>query len=282
MAGSLPVLALVAVSFSPQGPDVDLLIRQVVAAQRRAERALPAYTYDLVSVERSYAKNGRPKDEEMRLWAVTSEGGGAETTRELMAVNGRVATAEEKRDAAEEDAKARRRRLDRRVGAEAANAPRVGDDENDPPVGPRRLSDLLAFYDYGLEGEEVIEGRPSYVLSFRPRAGARTATLGDRALASLEGRVVIDADDLQVRSATARLVKPVKVVGGLAANVGEAEVRFEAQRVAEGAWVPCRIDLRMKGKTALVFRFDKGWDYRMDGFRRFSVTTESAVAPAAR
>lgn len=279
MTGALALLSLLS-AVRPQ-PDVETLVRNVIASQRRAERALPPHTYDLDVLETSFARDGRPKDVERKRYAVTSEGGGGEAARELLERNGRPATEAEKRSAAEEDAKARRKRFDRRAAAEASQGARVSGDEDDPAVGPRRLSELLALYDYKLEGEEVHDGRLCWVLSFRGKADAKTRTLGERALAALTGRVIVDEQDLQVRGATARLLKPVRVAGGLAANVDSGSVLFEAQRVAGGYWLPCRIDLRLHGTTAILFRLDKAFAYRMANFRRFSVSTETAVARRA-
>ena len=78
--------------------------------------------------------------------------------------------------------RARRRRRD------------VAGDEDDPLVGSRRLSELIGRYTIRLVGEEVIEGRPAYVLDFSPNPTAPAPKgLGDRALNALEGRAVIDA-----------------------------------------------------------------------------------------
>lgn len=262
-------------------PDAEALIRNVVANQRRVERSLPAHTYDQHVLEVTYGSDGRPRSPVRKVYAVSSPGAGGEGSRELMEIDGRPATAEEKRKAAEEDAKNRRKRIDRRAAAQAAN-PHVQGEEDDPLLGPRHLSEILPFFDYALEGEEIHEGRRCFVLSFRPKPGVRTRSVGDRALAALTGRVVIDAQDLQVRSATASLVRPVKVAGGIAANVRDGSIQFEAQRLEGGYWAPSEVEMRLKGTTALLFRLDKGWSFRMENFRRFAVAVESRVRRGAR
>jgi hypothetical protein len=280
MTGALVLLALLGAAPAAPASDVDALVGYVIASQRRAERSLPPHTYDQHTEEIAYGRDGRPKSLVRKLYAVTSPGGGGESSRELLEVDGRPATAEEIREVALEDDRDRRRRIDRRAAGAAgaaASSPGVRGEEDDPVVGPRRLSHLLSLYDYNRESDEVHDGRPCHVLSFRPRRGAVTHSLGDRVLAALAGRVVVDAEDLQVRSATARIVTPIKVAGGIAAHVKEGSIDFEAQRVAGGYWLPCRIDLRFKGTTALFFRLDREYDFRMENFRRFAVSTEASV-----
>ena len=119
-------------------------------------------------------------------------------------MDGRPATDDEKKKAAEEDEKGRKRRVEQKAEARAKAPPRVAGDEDDPLVGSRRLSELIGRYTIRLVGEEVIEGRPAYVLDFAPNphgAGSRRVS-ADRALNALEGRAVIDASTFQVRSVT--------------------------------------------------------------------------------
>ncbi len=262
-------------------PDPEALIRQVARSQRLAESGLLSYTYDQLVTETRYAKDGRPKATERRLFYVFSGEDGGEPTRELVRVDGRPATDEEKQAAAERDEKQRRRRIEERAAAHTRRPPAVRGDDDDPLVGPRRLSDLLARFDYRMGADEVADGRLVYVVDFFPRREVKASSLGERALASLAGRVRIDAADFQVRSVEARLTKPVSVLGGLAAKVSEAVVTYTATPLAPGRWFPCVVDLRLKGRTALFFRLDAGYRFEMANFRTFGVTTEAEIGDKA-
>src|SRR5512143_2535588 len=257
--GAIVALLLAAVpaagraAHAPPGfVDADALIRRVVRSQRVAERSLASYTYDQLEVETKYARRGAPKETETRLFYVFAGDPAEEGSRELVAVNGRLATEEEKRKAAEEDAKSRKKRLERRAAERARKAPSVGGDDDDPLIGTRRLSDLLARFDYWVEREIVLEGRPCYVLRFSPRRGLRSSGLAEQALSSLAGEIVIDGSDYQIRRVDAVLVSPVKVAGGIAARVDDAVVRYQAEPLGPAhRWFPCVVDLRLHGKKAL-------------------------------
>jgi hypothetical protein len=262
------------------GVDPFELIRRVVQSQRRVEAAFEGATYDQREVRVTWSAKERPEKVETRLFYVLAGEGGAEGSRELVEVDGRPATQDEKKTAAADDEKGRRRRVEQRAEAQAKAPPRVAGDEDDPLVGSRRLSELIARYTIRIVGEEVIEGRPAYVLDFAPSPAAPAPKgLGDRALNALEGRAVIDAATFQIRSVEARLTRPLKVAGGLAANVKGADVSYTSQPVAGGLWFPCAVDLRITGKTALFFRLDSSFRAEFTNLRRFQVETETDVRP---
>ena len=280
MAGVRPGVA--APLESAAGPDPIELIRRVVKSQRRADSVFAGATFDQREVRITWDAKGRPDKVESRLFYVLAGENGAEATRELIEVNGRLATEDEKRKAAEEDEKGRQRRVEQKAEARAKALPRVAGDEDDPLVGSRRLSELIGRYTIRLVGEEVIEGRPAYVLDFAPNPAAPAPKgLADRALNALEGRAVIDASTFQVRSVSARLTRAVKIAGGLAANVKDASVVYAARPVGPGMWFPCMVDMRVTGKTALFFRLDTSFRAEFTNPRRFQVETETDVRPDA-
>lgn len=267
----------------PFAPDVDAreLVKRVVKSQRRVEAAFAGSTFDQREVKINWGEGGRAKDVASRLFYVLSGDGEAEGSRELFEVDGRPAREDEKRKAAEEDEKSRRKRLEQKAAAEIRQAERIAGDEEDPLVGRRRLSELIGRFVIRVVGEEIVEGRPAYVLDFSPDPAAAPAKgIGDRALNSLAGRVLIDAVDFQVRSVVAHLTKPVKVAGGIAANVKEAEIVYMSQRLGGNLWFPCVVELRLTGKTALFFRLDTSYRFEFANLRRFHVDTESDVRAA--
>ena len=253
------------------------LIRKVALAQGRVDRSLTDFTFDQLEVRTTWGKDGRQKETRRRLFHTFSGEKPGEATRELVEIDGRPATGEEKRDQADEDAKAERRQVDRRAEASASRPPAVSGEEEDPLVGPRRLSDLIARFDYRLEGAVEDEGRLLYALDFSPKPDLPAASLGDRALNALAGRVFVDASDFQIVSVEARLVRPVKVAGGLAANVKETTISYRGGRLSHGVWFPCVVDLHIMGRTAVFFRLDTSFRFEFSGFASFSVETDSEV-----
>jgi hypothetical protein len=253
------------------------LIRAVARAQRRADLAVTASTFDQVEVRTDFGKDGRPRSTRRRRYQYFSGDEPDRATRELVEVDGRPATGKERREEAEDDEKLRRKRVEREVEARASRPPGAHAAEEDPLIGARRLSDLIARFSYGPVEEVLVQGRPAYALDFSPKPGLRAATLGDRALNSLAGRVVVDATDHQVVSVEARLVAPVRVGMGLGANVRSATISYQAQRLSEGAWLPCVVELRLTGRVALLLRLDSSYRFEFSGYARYSVEVETDV-----
>jgi hypothetical protein len=292
MRARFPALTVLAISLLPgrvraetvaPAGEVDArdLVRRVVRSQRREEAAFNGTTFDQREVKIEWGPDGRPKEVASRLFYVLSGNGDTEGSRELVEVDGRPATEAEKRKAAEEDEKSRKKRVEEKAAAEARQADRVSGDDDDPLVGRKRLSDLIRRFVIRVVGEEIVEGRPAYVLDFAPDPAAPAPkSLGDRALNSLAGRALIDAVDFQVRSVVAHLTKPVKVAGGVAANVKAAEISYTSQPLGGNLWFPCVVELRLTGKKALFFRLDTSFRFEFANLKRFRVDTETDVRPA--
>ncbi len=291
MKARLPACAALAISLLPGGIRAEIvapadeidardLVRRVVRSQRREEAAWSGTTFDQREVKIEWGPDGRPREIASRLFYVLSGNGDTEGSRELVEVDGRPATEAEKRKAADEDEKSRKKRVEEKAAAEARRADRVSGDEDDPLVGRKRLSELIRRFQIRVVGEEIVEGRPAYVLDFSPDPAAPAPkSLGDRALNSLAGRALIDAVDFQVRSVVAHLTKPVKVAGGLAANVKTAEISYTGQPLAGDLWFPCVVELRLTGRKALFFRLDTSFRFEFANLKRFRVDTESDVRP---
>ena len=266
----------------PRGPDAAVpvsaeeLIRAVARAQRRADLAVAASTFEQVEVRTDYGRDGRPKAIHRRRFSYVA-GDGSAVRRELLEVDGRSPTAEELREVAEEDAKEHRRRVDRRAAHRASRPPEAGGSEEDPLLGPIRLSDLISRFSYGPVEEVFVDGRPAYALDFAPRPGRVATRTLDRALGALAGRVLVDATDLQVVSVEARLVTPLRVGGGLAASIRSASIAYRAQRLADGAWLPCLVGIRLQGRTGVLFRLDRAFRFEFSDFARFLVDVEAEV-----
>lgn len=263
---------------APAMPPVDPeeIARRVARNQRLMEKRWGGATYDFLDVRTTYDKEGRPKEIHRRLFYVLAGEGGSRDSRELVEVDGRAPTADEVREAAEEDAK-RHRRVEERAARRASSPPKVSGDDDDPLLDDRRLSEILGRYELQFVGEEVADGRPVYVLDFVPRPGIPTRSFAERALASMVGRAVIDASDLQILSLEAHLTKNFKVAGGLVANVKEARVVYRAIRLDHGSWFPCRVDLDVSGKTVLFFRLASGFRFDFGTPKSFRVEEEAVV-----
>ena len=258
-------------------PDAGELIRKALRSQRASEQRFDSYTFDRMEETVTYRSDGTVRETKKRLFYVFSGPEPDGNSRELVEVDGRPATPDEIRKAAEDDRKAKKRRLEERAAARVSEPKRVVGDQDDPEIASRRLSDLMRRFDFRVTGQEVLAGRAAWVVEFSPRPGAPENGLGDRALNALAGRAWIDVSDLQIRRVEAVSTHPVRVAGGIVVNVKRAEVSYEAAAIAPGFWFPTRIALRLEGKKALFFPLNVGYKFELSNFRSFAVETESSI-----
>jgi hypothetical protein len=263
--------------------DPEEIARRVVRNQRAMEKRWGGSTYDVIDVRTTYDREGRPKEIHRRLYYVLAGEGGHPDTRDLVEVDGRPPTAEEIREAAAEDAK-QRERIEARKARRASPPPTTSDDDNDDPMfDDHRLSEVLGRYQLRFVAEEVAEGRPVYVVDFSPRPGLPVRSVVEKVFASMAGRAVIDAADLQVVSIEAHLTKSFKIGGGLVANVKDARMVYRAIRLAPDSWFPCRVDVDVNGKAILLFRIASEFRFEFGAPRSFHVEEEAVVGgPASR
>ncbi|MFI5182108.1 MAG: hypothetical protein ACHQPI_12000 [Thermoanaerobaculia bacterium] len=266
----------------PDSPPVDPeeIARRVARNQRLLEKRWSGATYDFLDVRTTYDKEGHPKEIHRRLYYVLAGEGGRGESRDLVEVDGRPPTAEEIQEAAEDDAK-RRRRIDERAARRASSRPNISGDDEDPLFDDRRLSEILGRYELRFIDEEIVDGRPVYVLEFVPRPGFPARSVAERAFASMAGLAVVDASDLQILSLEAHLTKNLKIGGGLAANVKEARMVYRAVRLGPGVWFPCRVDLDVSGKAVLFFRIASGFRFDFGTPKSFHVEEEAVVGQPA-
>lgn len=257
--------------------DPEEIARRVARNQRTMERRWGGSTYDVVDVRTTFDREGRPKEIRRRLYYVLAGEGGHPDSRDLVEVDGRPPTPDEIRQAAEEDAK-RHKQIEERAARRAASLPKAADDdEDDPTFDNHRLSDVLGRYELRFVAEEIAEGRPVYVVDFHPRPGLPIRSVVEKVFASMAGRAVIDAADLQILSLEAHLTKSFKVGGGVVANVKDARMLYRAVRLAPDSWFPCRVDLDVNGKAVLFFRIASAFRFEFGTPKSFRVEEEAVV-----
>jgi hypothetical protein len=102
--------------------------------------------------------------------------------------------------------------------------------------------DLIGRYSYDLVGQETINGRSSYVLTYRPRSDDLPIRRRiDRLLNKVAGKVWVDTQDYEIVRLEIHLAGKATMWAGLLASVRKLEGEFEQTRTEEGVWLPLRI-----------------------------------------
>ena len=256
--------ALLGAAPAPSPADVDAIVFEAAVRQREGEVGAGRVAFERIEVETDLDAAGRPEKTRRRRYAVVMDGRGV-VRRDLLEVDGRPATEDERKDSLREDEK---RRASAGKGGERS-------DEEELMSGRVPLLDLHHRLDFRLLGEELLEGRPTWVVEFRPKPGLPAKTIRDRVLNSFSGRTWIDVAEVQVRKIEGRLTEPVKVLGGALLNLQGVRLLYETREVGPGAWAPCREEIGIRATAGMFLPFRREMRFEFSSWR-------SAPAPPLR
>jgi hypothetical protein len=108
---------------------------------------------------------------------------------------------------------------------------------------------LASKYRFEVTGQENVNGRPAYVLTFEPQnKNLPVRRKLDRLLNKVAGRLWIDTQDYEIARADLHLAENVSAWGGLLASVRKFFLRFEQTKVDSVAWRPSFADGYVDGR----------------------------------
>jgi len=92
-------------------------------------------------------------------------------------------------------------------------------------------------YEFEILGEEVLGGRPVYVLSFKPKSkNLPVRRKIDYIVNRIAGKVWMDQEDYEIARADMRLTESAQVLWGLVASLRGFSAAFEQTRLPDGFW----------------------------------------------
>jgi hypothetical protein len=112
-------------------------------------------------------------------------------------------------------------------------------------------SELLSRFDFTLKGEDVIAGRPAWVLSFVPREDAPREDLVDKVINSIYGTMWVDREDYQMAKVDLHLAKRVTFFAGIAGAIDRMDMQVIQKRLEPSVWLREAITLDFVGRKFL-------------------------------
>ncbi len=244
-------------------PNANDLVRSMIDRQRSFEKALDEYTYDVVRTEIQLDDKHRPKERHVRRYEIFFVDGAP--VRRLVEEDGRPLSGEK----AEKERKRALKAAEKARSRQRSEKQRAEDE--------LRLSEILARFDFTTVGREIVDGRPTFLVSFRAQPGKRDIK-HDNVLRAVQGRLWIDVDDRAVVRARLSTNQSIKVAAGLLASISKVDLDVEFAPV-DAIWLPRRSQSFATGR--LLFKgFRRSLSEEFSNYRRFTVTTEeTAVKP---
>ena len=117
------------------------------------------------------------------------------------------------------------------------------------------IPNLVNRFQFTLVGREMLNGRPSFVVDFKPLNNHLPVNqFADNFINKAAGRVWIDEEDYAVAQAQLHLTQPVNVLGGIVGAVQKFTYDFTRVRTPEGYWFARNMDWHVEGREVLVNR----------------------------
>jgi hypothetical protein len=223
--------------------DARQIMAQSIAATERSWQARDHYTFTERDVDRRLDDLGRLKSENIDVTRMTLVNGAR--FEQLMEHNGQLPSADEQKKSNKDLEK-----LKRETPAEQA-ARLLKTQEN-----RSFLHDLLEAFDFHLLGDELIAGRPAYILQATPHPGYHAHGRYGKLLSRVEGKLWVDKQDFAWVKVDGEVTQSFSI-GLLVARVQRgSHILMEQTCVGDAVWVPKRLEMRASATILFLKSLD--------------------------
>jgi hypothetical protein len=221
-------------------PDVRQIVESSIAATERHWQARLQYTYLERDEDRRRDSDGRVRSEDVDISRTILVDG--VPFEQLVERNGRPPSAEE--------AWKQREKLDklkRETPGQRAERLRRQAEENASLV-----REVPKAFDFHLLGEDVVNGRPAYVLQATPHRDYHAQGKYGKMFSKVEGKLWVDKQDLGWIKVDGRVIQPFSMGLFLVRMLYGSHITMEQTRVGDGIWMPERVEVRAAAKIFFV------------------------------
>jgi len=221
-------------------PDVRQIVDSSIATTQRQWQVRLHYTYMERDEDRRRDLAGHVKSEDVNLSRTILVNG--VPFEQLVERNGLPPSAEEERKQKEDlDL------LKRETPAQRAQRLRKEEEENTSLV-----LEVPKAFDFQLVGEELVKGRPAYVLQATPHPGYHARGKYGNMFSKVAGRLWVDKQDLGWIKVDGQVIEPFSMGLFLVRLLRGSHIAMQQTRVDGGIWMPERVELRAAAKIFFV------------------------------
>jgi len=238
--------ALFAQSSGPDTPnthasDADTLqiVGPSVVATQRSWQARDHYTYTERDEDRRLNSIGQVKSENVDVTRMIVVNGAH--FEQLMQRNGQLPSAKEQKKSDDDLDKLKHETTDEQ-------AARLRKDQDNRAF----LRDVLEAFDFRLINEEVIGGRPAYVLQATPHPGYHAHGKYGKMFSRVEGKLWVDKQDFGWIKVDGQVTQSFSMGLFVARVERGSHIIMEQTSVGDGVWVPKRIEIRATARILFL------------------------------
>lgn len=217
---------------NPAAPDTRAIVASSIASTARSWQARLHYTYVERDEDQRRDSAGHVQSTAVDVSRTILVNG--VQFEQLVERNGRPPSAEE-----EERQREKLGKLERETPAHRAERLRTVAGEN-----AALFRDVARAFDFQLTGEDVINGRPAYVLQATPRSDYHGQGKYSNMLSRVMGRLWVDKQDFGWVKIEGQVMQPFSMGLFLVRVLGGAHITMQQTRIGGGFWMPERVDVR--------------------------------------
>jgi len=237
------VFFLAASAVLPGQSDPGEIIRRSVAIADRGWRAQQTYKYTERDEERHLDSHGSLKSGDVDVSQIVFING--LPLEQTIGHNGGPPTSAQRRKDQAEIAKLK-------VETSAERTARIKKEYEDRAF-IREVPDAFHFQ---LTGEDLIDGRPAWVLEATPIPGYRARGKYAKMFSKVRGKLWVDKQDYGWVKVEATVTEPFSMGLFLARIQRGSHIRFEQTRVAPGIWLPKQVEVLASAKILFFVNYN--------------------------
>jgi hypothetical protein len=130
------------------------------------------------------------------------------------------------------------------------------------------VTDIPNAYSFKLLGEELVDGRPAWILAMTPRPDFTPSTPHGSLLGHVEGKLWIDEGDVRWVKAEAHVIDTIGIGWVLARIEPGAQFTLEQTRVENELWVPRRITIAGAARVMIFHSKSISEELTWSGYRK--------------
>jgi hypothetical protein len=223
--------------------DARQIVGLSVAAGERSWQARDHYTYVERDEDRRLDSLGQLKSENIDVTRMTLVNGAR--FEQLMEHNGQHPTVKEQKKSDED--------LDKlKHETPAEQSARVRKDQENRSF----LHDILEAFDFHLISEEVVDGRPAYVLQATPHPGYRAHGKYGKVFSKVEGKLWVDKQNFGWIKVDGEVTQSFSMGLVVARVLRGSHIILEQTCVGDAVWVPKRLEMRASARILFLKSLD--------------------------
>jgi|ERR1051326_6183530 hypothetical protein len=225
------------------GPNIRHIIELSIASTERNWQARSHYTYTEIDEDRRLDSRGQVQSADVDVSTIMLVNG--VPCEQLMKRNGKPPSAVEQRKEEVKLGKLQRETPEER-------AARLREERENMSF----IREVPLGFDFQLLGEEVVNGRPAYVLQAMPHPGYHPHGKYGRMFSRVQGKLWVDKQDFGWVKVDGEVIQPISMGLFIARVQRGSHIMMEQVRVDDGIWMPKRIEVRVRAKVLLVMSYD--------------------------